>query len=101
MKYSFLAPARAELREAKNFYEDRQPGLGEEFSIEVQETIGRILLNPTMWARLSGRSRRCRLRRFPYAVIYQLRREEILIVAVAHLRREPTYWRNRIDDDQT
>jgi len=85
MRYSFLAPARAELREAIDFYDDRRPGLGADFSAEVKSTIDRILLNPTTWARTSERSRRCRLRRFPYAVIYQIRGDEILIAARPHL----------------
>ncbi|HEV2852966.1 MAG TPA: type II toxin-antitoxin system RelE/ParE family toxin [Thermoanaerobaculia bacterium] len=97
MKYIFLAPARTELQEAVYYYEDRRPGLGEEFAAEVKSTIGRILLNPTVWTRISKNVRRCRLRRFPYALIYQARRDAIVVVAVAHLRRDPDYWRSRLD----
>jgi toxin ParE2 len=96
MKYDFLAPARAELQEAVYYYEDRRPGLGEEFATEVRDTIDRILLNPTVWAKLSANVRRCRLRRFPYALIYQVKPDLILVVAVMHLRRDPVYWRSRL-----
>ena len=95
MKHEILAAARAELQEATWFYEDRRPGLGAEFAAEVKDTISRILLNPTSWAKVSGHVRRCRLRRFPYSVIYQVRRDLILILAVAHSRRNPDYWRDR------
>jgi toxin ParE2 len=96
MKYDFLAPARAELQEAVDYYEDRRPGLGEELAAEVRATIDRILLNPTAWAKLSANVRRCRLRRFPYALIYQVEPDRMLVVAVMHLRRDPVYWRSRL-----
>lgn len=96
MKHTFLAPARAELQEAVDYYEDRRPGLGREFASEVQSTLSRILLNPTAWTRISKDIRRCRLRRFPYALVYQIRGDQILVAAVMHLRRDPTYWRSRL-----
>jgi mRNA-degrading endonuclease RelE of RelBE toxin-antitoxin system len=40
--------------------------------------------------------RRCRLRRFPYGLIYAIDRGDILIVAVAHAHRRPDYWRDRM-----
>lgn len=97
MKYTFVASARAELREAEKFYDSRRPGLGEEFSAEVRQTISRILQSPTLWTRLSENTYRCRLNRFPYFLIYQKKPDRIRIVAVAHFRRNPGYWRNRLD----
>jgi plasmid stabilization system protein ParE len=96
MKYEFLTLARAELEATFDFYEDRRPGLGDEFTAEVESTVAKILQHPTLWTRLSGNVRRCRLSRFPYALIYQIRRDLILIVAVAHLRRDPNYWKGRL-----
>ena len=97
MKLSFLDPAQAELQEAADYFEDRRPGLGAEFAAEVKSTIRRILLHSRTWSRVSENTRRCRLGKFLYALIYQIREDEILIVAVAHLRRKPFYWRDRID----
>jgi hypothetical protein len=71
-------------------------GFGYEFAKEVANTISRILRYPEAWTKLSKRTRRCRTRRFPYGVIYQIRGNKILIVAVAHLRREPWYWSDRV-----
>lgn len=97
MRHAFLPSAKAELQEAVDFYEDRRAGLGEEFAAEVRSTVGRILLNPTAWSKLSENARRCRLRRFPYGLIYQIRRDQILILAVMHFRRSPGYWRSRLN----
>lgn len=96
MTSSFLAPARRELEETVDFYNSRQPGLGDEFAAEVQNTVARVLHNPLAWTKLSPEIRRCRLRRFPYGLVYQIRPKEILFVAVMHLRRRPDYWRSRI-----
>lgn len=98
MTFSFLAPAQLEIEEAVDFYEDIQPGLGAEFEDEVRSTAQRILDNPLVWPKLPHSSvRRCRLRRFPYGLVYQVRHSHVLIVAVMHLRRHPEYWRARLD----
>lgn len=96
MRYVFLAPARAELQEAIQFYESRQPDLGREFADEVSDAVASILQHPTRWKRVFEDVRQYRLRRFPYAVVYQIRRDRIRIMAVMHLRRNPIYWRNRL-----
>lgn len=40
--------------------------------------------------------RRCRLSRFPYGLIYAIENADTLVLAVAHLHREPDYWRDRL-----
>ena len=67
-----------------------------EFAAEVKRTIERIVQFPEAWAPLSKRTRRCRTNRFPYGVVYQVREEFILIVAVMHLRRHPDSWQSRL-----
>ena len=91
--YRFTSPALAELSKATLQYEKQEKGLGEVFLGEVDATVARILDNPRAWHPLSPRTRRCRTHRFPFGVIYQIRRDEILIVSVMDLRREPTSWR--------
>lgn len=94
--YEFLEPAQIELEEEVKYFNEQQAGLGYEFAEEVADTIARILRYPQAWARLSKRTRRCRTKRFPYGVIYQIRGNKILIVAIMHLRRKPFYWRDRV-----
>lgn len=96
MTYEFLVPAKAELQEAIAFYEGRRPGLGEEFSQEVQDAVARILERPLAWTRISKQTHQCQIRRFPYVLVYQIRPELILIVAVKHHCRKPMYWRSRV-----
>ncbi len=54
--------------------------------LETGKALHRIQDFPRAWPRMSKRSRRCRLTRFPYGLVYQIRGDVILIVAVMHLR---------------
>lgn len=97
MKIRFLTPAERELDEAFEYYESHLGGLGYKFIAEIDAALTRIAKYPLAWHPMSLRTRRCRLKRFPYGLIYQVRaRDEILIVAVSHLHRSPLYWRDRI-----
>lgn len=96
MKVKFLQPARYEFREAVRFYERQQSGLGKAFRDEVIATIERIQRFPLGFQMLTDKIRRCQTRKFPYCVIYILENNEIIIIAVAHLHREPDYWERRV-----
>ena len=95
MTSRFLSPAQAELAGAIEYYERAVPGLGLEFLEEVERTIGRILLQPEAWTRVSERHRRCRTRRYPYGVIYSVENDVALVTAVFNLRRHPDAWKGR------
>ena len=96
MRIRFLDIAQIELDQAIEYYNYESPGLGDEFLTEVLKVIDRIGKFPEAWHRLSKRTRRCQTRRFPYGIIYQIREEEILVVAVANLHRRPDYWKERL-----
>ena len=96
MRIRFLEIARFEFDQAVEYYRYESPGLGDSFVAEVIKALDRIGEYPEAWHRLSARTRRCRTRRFPYGIIYQIREGEILILAVANLHRRPEYWKNRL-----
>lgn len=98
MKIEFLQPAAAELYEAIVYYHIQRQDLGLEFAKEVQDTIERIKQNPEAWTTISTskQARRCLTNRFPYGIIYQIRKNTILIVAVMHLKRRPQTWQSRL-----
>lgn len=96
MKVRLSRAAHRELSEAFDYYEHEQSGLGQRFLDDVEHARQRILQLPLGWHPLSPALRRCRLRYFPYGLIYRVFDEVIEIIAVAHLHRTPEYWRNRI-----
>ena len=95
MKVEFHRAAAEELRAAAIFYEDRVPGLGEQFLTEVEHACSRVGEHQALGPRLDPQHRRLGLRRFPFALIYRITTSKVQIVAVAHDRRKPGYWKQR------
>jgi len=93
----FGEPAADEFTAAVGWYESRRAGLGGEFFDAVSATIALIEANPEIGSKrpADGDTRRVLLSRFPYEVVYRLKRDEIVIVAIAHLKRRPEYWKHQ------
>jgi len=70
MQYSFHPLAETELEGAVNFYESRQPGLGQRFAASFDSALALILRDPTMWAIFEGPYRLVRVEEFPYGILY-------------------------------
>ena len=96
LKTRFLLPARGELLDGVRYYNAQRIDLGKEFRDEAWDTLRRIQEFPQAWHPLGGAIRRCQMRRFPYGIIYELTKSEIIIIAIAHLHRQPEYWRSRV-----
>lgn len=87
--------ASAEFEAAVRWYEERRRGLGVEFFDAVSLTMALIAERPEIGTLISGSTRRVVVSRFPYQVVYHLSPADITIVAVAHLKRRPDYWKTR------
>ncbi|MBK6637250.1 MAG: type II toxin-antitoxin system RelE/ParE family toxin [Rhodocyclaceae bacterium] len=95
MRVEFHPEALAEFRAATKYYEQQQTGLGERFANVVEMAVAHIAAAPESFRIIEDDIRRCLAKVFPYAVLYSIEPDNILIVAVMHCRREPGYWRNR------
>jgi toxin ParE1/3/4 len=93
--HSFHPEAAIEFEEAAAFYESKVAGLGKSFSAEVERTVGFIQEFPDAGASVNTNLRRVLVDRFPYAIVYQRTVDSVVIIAVAHQRRRPGYWRGR------
>jgi len=96
MKVRFLALAQSELDDAVEWYNEQATGLGLEFLDELDRAIRRSLAYPLSCPEIEPGLRRCLLARFPYGMVYGLDDDTVVVVAVAHLHREPRYWSDRI-----
>ncbi len=97
MIISFLDEAEQELVEAVLWYESKEPGLGKRFWFEVGHVLERIIEDPLLWRERAGGYRRVNCPVFPYYITYIIRKQNIIIIAVAHGRRKPGYWKSRIE----
>ena len=91
-----LRPDAAEdLAEACDWYESEREGLGERFLASVAEMLDDIASRPELgpvWDTEAPTRRRV-LRRFPYVVFYRFTPDAVEILAVAHAKRRPGYWK--------
>jgi plasmid stabilization system protein ParE len=92
----FLPPAEAEFLQAMAHYEEQAPGLGADFVAEIERVVALIVAHPQLGTPGPWDTRRILIRRFPFNVVYQPQPDFLLIVAVAHQRRRPGYWRARL-----
>ena len=93
MKLRFLPAAREELDSAASYLHDRVAGLGNEFLDDAEKTGELVCQFSQIGRRLDSMHREIPLQRFAYKLIYRIRDGEVIIVAVAHKRRRPDYWR--------
>ena len=84
-----------DIQAAAVWYEDQQPGLGTRFLDELDLVFQRIAESPLQFPRLEGDVRRALLRRFPYGVYFLTETEEVKVLAVLHLHRQPDMWKSR------
>jgi toxin ParE1/3/4 len=91
----FHTDAAEEMQAAAASYAARARGLGDEFLDEIEQGLHRIQQFPRLWSIYEGEYRRYLLQRFPYGLIYRIDPEKIFIIAVAHLHRQPGYWKHR------
>jgi len=95
MQLMLLPLARLELQEARQYYDLQQPGLGQRCIQDFKAAARRIVRWPLACPLERGEIRKCLLERFPYKLLYALRDENILILAVAHQHRQPDDWAER------
>jgi plasmid stabilization system protein ParE len=91
----FDTEARAEFDEEMQWYAERSEGAAIGFISEVALAIGTIMADPARFPRAYAGCQQCTLHRDPYSVVFHRRAGMIVIVAVAHAKRRPGYWRYR------
>jgi plasmid stabilization system protein ParE len=93
---TFHPLAEDELIAAAKFYESRAPDLGASCIHEIERTLAEVAAHPGAGNFISGPAIRRRLTpRFPFAVVYECGPEDIVVIAIMHLRRRPGYWKRR------
>ena len=93
---TFVRPeAQTDIREAAQWYEDREPGLGLRFLREIRSSLQHINDNPLRFPIIEKDVRRALLHKFPYSIYFVNESEAIAIIAVLHQHRRPGEWKSR------
>lgn len=91
----YLDEAVLDAEGAARWYAERSPTAALRFSNELDEAEAAILERPEAWPAAGQGNRHYLLRRFPFSVVYRVEDARVLIIAVAHARRRPNYWKHR------
>ena len=95
MKVRLHPHAHTELFEARQWYYERSPLSSVAFAHTVDRALFKIGESPNSFPRASHGTRKFVLQRFPFNIFYRVGETEIVIVAVAHQKRRPSYWSDR------
>ncbi len=97
IRISIHDAAEAELAEAASFYESRTSGLGHAFLDEFEKSLARISADAEAFPTMGRNVRRLIVHRFPYSLFFAVESEDFIrVLAVAHQKRRPGYWWNRL-----
>ena len=96
MVIRFTPEADAELTEARIWYSHKRQDLDLEFMQCIDEVLGRVISNPYLFPVVYRHLRCAVVRRFPFAIFYEIAANEVQVVSVFHSRRNPEVWKSRI-----
>jgi plasmid stabilization system protein ParE len=96
MRVRLHPSARREFHEAAEWYATHAgPRVASAFITAYEAVRSKIVEHPRIGSPGAAGTRRLVFPNFPYLLIYRLQQEEIVVIAVAHQRREPSYWTKR------
>ena len=96
MRFEFHPEALEEYHQATVWYAQREQKVALQFVTAVEDAIQRVVDAPTRWRVIEEDIRRCLTRVFPFAILYTIENDYLLIVAVMHCSRKPGYWKHRL-----
>lgn len=95
LRIDFHPEATREVEDAAAWYLTRSDVAAKGFALAVDVAIGRISNDPDRFPRVDRRHRACNLENYPFQIIFRRHDEGLFVIAVAHAKRRPGYWRSR------
>ena len=90
-----LAEAAADAREAELWYQEHSAQAGANFVVQLKKGIKKVVEAPLRWPKHKYGTRRYRLDKFPYLIVYRVHSDRIRVMAFQHSRRRESFWRRR------
>jgi len=91
----YLPGARRDFDESFDWYAERSAEAALRFATAVDAALAAVAEKPERFAAVDELHRECPVKRFPFRVVYRITENAVLVVAVAHAKRRPGYWRDR------
>ncbi len=91
----FLPGARADFDQACDWYARRSVAAAIGFASVVDAALETIVDDPNRFPRLSGSCAYCALKRYPFRIVFREEARQLVIIAIAHAKRRPGYWKHR------
>jgi len=89
--------AEAEFYDIVEYYKQFDQSLSHDFIQEFEDAVQRLIKFPNAGHPYLRQTKRIYLNRFPYAIVYKIYRDELIIVfAIMHMKRKPDYWEKRL-----
>jgi plasmid stabilization system protein ParE len=96
LEAELLPPARDDFEESYAWYLRRSARAADRFTVAIDMAIEKLCRDPSLRIRIDDEHRFYRLKKsYPFYLVYRAEPTKIVVVAVAHNRREPNYWRGR------
>jgi plasmid stabilization system protein ParE len=91
----WLPEADADLKEARVWYDNVRPELGERFAYAVEDAVATISEGPLQFPVVHRKLRRAGVRRFPFGIFFEVQESRLVVMACLHGRRDPQRWKVR------
>jgi toxin ParE1/3/4 len=91
----WTSAAEADLLEARAFYDNIRPELGNRFAQAVDDTVEAVSENPRQFQVVHKGRRRAGVWRFPYGIFFEVQEDRVVVIACMYGRRDPRRWQAR------
>jgi len=95
-RVEFLPVALDEVEEGAAWYRERDPRVSRAFAAEVDRAVELISESPQRWPAYHHGTYRVLLEKYPYSLVYRDEPDRVLVVALAHFKKKPGYWHQRL-----
>lgn len=95
MQVDFHPDARVELAESADWYAERSAKAARNFLVAIDVAVASIADDPARFSHIDDRHQSCSVIKFPFQVVYRFTEDRVVVIAVAHAKRRPGYWRGR------
>ena len=91
----YLPGARRDFDESFDWYLERSAEAAIRFANAVDAALTIVAADPQRFAAVDELHRECPVKRFPFRIVYRVVESRVLVVAIAHAKRRPGFWRDR------